>query len=186
MEDAKEHVSQDNSDKGKIGAEGGAVEVHQWTKVAESDKSPMQSSTAEGSNPQGLIKTLVASGIQADASGGWIAQKTHHGHDPTDALIEQLARKTAAFGIPLDMVSALFLYHGDAELLRRFDMTDSKVKVTAALVDDIVAQVGSDKGRQLVVDRWEALITAKSGAGLPTKKATTPKSKQRPQNNPKG
>ena len=161
------------------------MKVHQWTKVAESDKSPMQSSTAEGSNPQGLTKTLAASGIQANASGGWIAQETHHGHDPTDALIEQLARKTAAFGIPLDMVRALFLSHGDAVSLRRFDMTDSKVKATAALVDHIVAQVGSDKGRQLI-DRWGALITAKSGVGLPTKKATTPKSKQRPQNNPKG
>ena len=142
------------------------MKVHQWTKVAESDKAPMQSSTAEGGNPKGLIKTLVASGIQANASGGWSAQETHQGHDPTDALVEQLARKTVAEDL-LDMVSVLFWYHGEADdLLRRLDMTDSKVKATATLVDDIVAQVGSDKGRQLVFDRWGVLMKAKRGAVL--------------------
>ena len=64
--------------------------------------------------------------------------------------------------------------------------SDSDGKDTAALVNDIVAQVGSDEGRLLVFDRWEALSKAKSGAGRPTKKVKSPKSKNRPKNNPKG
>ena len=70
-----------DSDESHNGAEEGGVKGHQWTKVAKSDNSPARSFTAEGSNPQGLIKTLAASGIQADASGGWKAQEIYHGSD---------------------------------------------------------------------------------------------------------
>ena len=66
------------------------MKVQQWTKLAEGDTSPMQASTAEGGQSKGLIKTLVAHGIQASASGGWNANKTHHGHDLTESLIDML------------------------------------------------------------------------------------------------
>ena len=165
------------------------MKVQQGTKVAESDTIPLQASTAEGGQPKGLIKTLVANGIQASASGGWIAKETHQDQESTDALIEQLARKTVAESL-LDLVCTLFL--GKTHLLLRFDVTDSKVKATATLVEDIVAQVGSDKGLQLLLDRCGVLMNssvqeeAKSGAGSPTKKAKTPKSKHHPHHNPKG
>ena len=146
----------------------------------------MQVSTAEGVQPKGLIKTLAASGIQASASGGWIAQETHQDQEAADALIEQLARKTIAESL-LDMVCTLFLGKTD-----RFDLTDGKVKATAALVEDIVALVGFDIGLQLFSDRFKVLMSnsvqekAKSGAGSPTKKAKTLKPKHHPHHNPKG
>ena len=136
-----------------------------------------------------MIKTLVANGIQASASGGWIANETHQDHESTDTLIDQLASKTVA-GDLTGVVSTLFL--GETELLQRLDMTDSKVKAVATLVDVIVAKVGSDKGFQLLLDRCRVLRNssvqgeAKCGDGSPTKKAKTPKSKHHPHHNPKG
>ena len=85
------------------------------------------------------------------------------------------------------MVGMLFLGKTD-----QFDLTDSKVKATAALVDNIGALVGTDKGFQLFCDRFGVLMSssiqekAKSGAGVPTKKAKTPKPKHHPHHNPKG
>ena len=113
-------------------------------------------------------------------------QETHQNQEAADALIEQLARKTVA-EILLDMVCTLFLGKTD-----RFDLTDGKVKATAALVEDIVALVGPGKGSQLLLDRFGVLMNssvqeeAKSGAGSPTKKAKTPKPKHHPHHNPKG
>ena len=130
----KERGSQDR-DESQSRAEEGGVKVQQWTKVAKSDNSPARSFTAEGSNPQGLIKTLAASGIQADAGGGWKAQETHHGQEPIEVVGSDQGRQ------------------------------------------DIVAQAALV---YLVFDRWEALIKANSGAGRPTKKVKSPKSKQRP------
>ena len=124
------------------------MKVQQWTKVAESDTIPMQASTAEGGQPKGLIKTLVANGIQASASGGWIANKTHQDHESTDTLIDQLASKTVA---------------GDLETLH------------AALLD-----------RCRVLRNSSVQEEAKCGAGSPTKKAKTPKSKHYPHHNPEG
>ena len=165
------------------------MKVQQWTKVAESDTSPMQASTAEGGQSKGLIKTLVAHGIQASASGGWTANKTHQDHDFTDSLIDQLAIKTIAEDLTI-VVSTLFL--GEKELMQQLDMTDSKVKAVATLVDAIVAEVGSCKGCQLLLDRCRVLMNssvqgvAKSGAGPPIKKAKKPKARHHPHNNPKG
>ena len=103
----------------------------------------MHSSTAEGTHAKGLIKTFVASGIQASASGGWITQDSHQDQEAVDALVEQLARKTVAENLH-EVVGWLFLGKNE-----RFDMADSKVKAIAAIVEGIVAQVGIDPGLKL-------------------------------------
>ena len=162
------------------------MRVHEWTDVAESDGAPMQTTIAKGTQPKGLIKTLVASGIQASASGGWVAQDSHQGQEAADALVEQLARKTVAENLH-EAAGWLFLGRRD-----KIDMTDSKAKAAAGIVEGIIALVGIDKGLNLYCERWASLMNspicekAKSGAGEPTKKAKTPKSKHHPHHNPKG
>ena len=163
---------------------GEAVRVQEWTDVAESDEAPMESITAKGTQPKGLIKTLVASGIQASASGGWVAQDLHQ--EAASALVARLAQKAVAENLHA-AVSWLFLGQMD-----KIVMTDSKVRVAAEIVEGVIALVCIDKGLNFYCEQAANLKKgficdkAKSGAGGPTKKAKTPKSEHHPHHNPKG
>ena len=161
------------------------MRVQEWTDVAESDEAPKETITAKGKHPRGLIKTLVGSGFQASASGGWVAQDLHK--DSAPEMISRLARAAVVENLYV-VVDALFLGQTD-----KIDMSDSKVRVAAEIVKKAVAFVGIDKGRNLfwehAVDFSKGFICdnkAKRGAGGPTKKAKTPTSKRRPHHNPKG
>ena len=137
-----------------------------------------------------MTKTLVASGIQASASGGWVAQDLHE--ESASEMISRLAQAAVAENLYV-VVDEFFLGQTD-----KVDMSDSKVRVAAEIVKKAVALVGIDKGRILFRERICEIVAAdfskgpigdnkaKRGAGGPTKTAKTPKSKHRPHHNPKG
>ena len=127
---------------------------------------------------------MIASGIQASGSGGWVAQDLHE--ESASEMISRLAQAAVAENL-YAVVDELFLGQTD-----KIDMSDSKVRVAAEIVKKAVALVGIDKGRNLF---WEHAVDfskgpicdnkAERGAGGPTKKAKTPTSKRRPHHNPK-
>ena len=164
------------------------MKVQQWTIVAKSDTNPLQAPTAEGGQPKGLIKTLSAHGIQASASGGWTANTPHHGQNLTESLIDQLAARTIEQHLTKE-VSKLFRTPPSE---RHFDMSDSKIKAIATLVDAVVAEVGTSEGCQLFEDRVRVLKScsaqeaATRNAGPPINKAKAPKARHHPHFNPKG
>ena len=161
------------------------MKAQQWTIVAKSDTNPLQAPTAEGGQPQGLIKTLSAHGIQASASGGWTASTPHHGQNSTDSLIDQLAAKTIKQRLTKD-VSMLFRVP-PSERVPEWGRT-----AIATLVDAIVAEVGTVKGSLLLVDRVRALKddsaqkAATRKAGPPINKAKAPKARHHPHFSPMG
>ena len=186
-DEAGDNSEQEAPDENKDGGEGGAVKVQQWTTVARSDTSPLQAPTAEGDQPKGLIKTLSAHGIQACASGGWTANTPHHGQDLTESLIDQLATMTIDEHLAKE-VNLLFRIPPSE---RHFDI-DSRTKDIAPLVDAIVAEVGTNRGCQLLLDRVCALKgcsvkeAASRIAGPPINKAKVPKARHHPHFKPKG
>ena len=135
-------------EESRNGAEEGGVKVHQWTKVAKSDNSPAQSFTAD-----------------ADASGGWKAQETYHGQEPTDgfgacaAEAEALAREISRLQGLAEFMEA----QGEGEAAKSFraQLKDAKDKRAAA--------------KPFPHQLRDAQIKVKS-----------PKSKNRPKNNPSG
>ena len=159
----------------------------QRTTVARSDTSPMQATTAEGGQPKGLIKTLSEHGIQACASGGWTANTPQHGQGLTESLIDQLAARTIEQHLAKE-VNLLFRIPPSE---RHFD-SDSRTIDIAPLVDAIVAEVGSARGCQLLLDRVCALkgFSVKDAATRvawpPINKAKVPKAKHHSQFKPKG
>ena len=159
----------------------------QRTTVARSDTSPMQATTAEGDQPKGLIKTLSEHGIQACASGGWTANTPQHGQGLTESLIDQLAARTIEQHLAKE-VNLLFRIPPSE---RHFD-SDSRTIDIAPLVDAIVAEVGSARGCQLLLDRVCALkgFSVKDAATRvawpPINKAKVPKAKHHSQFKPKG
>ena len=112
------------------------MRVQEWTDVAESGDGPKETITAKGKHPKGLIKTLVASGIQVSAGGGRVAQDLHK--ESASEMISRLVQAAVAENLYV-VVDELFLGQTD-----RIDMSDSKVRVAAEIVEEAIALVGID------------------------------------------
>ena len=104
----------------------------------------------------------------------------------TESLIDQLAR------LPQHLAKEVNMLFRIPPSERHFDMSDSKIKAIATLVDAIVAEVGTSEGCQLFEDRVRVLKScsaqeaATRNAGPPINKAKAPKARHHPHFNPKG